>query len=167
MDGPYGSLLTYPFFTSYFQPEIVPPSALKKKKKHRRRTSSSGGSPNSKTVSKKPGFDSSTSSTTEMGGGTGNDTDVASDVEELPADEPCSTSLNMSKLKTSQSSIDFGHPEPEPMILERSNSVKTHSQPDLLQLEGEIIFQSFYHFSSTHLDNYFRLQVCTSSLSVR
>ena len=155
------------FLRHYFlviQPEVVPPSSLKKKKKSRKRHSS----PKSNTITGSGGggapFDSSSSSTTEMGG---NDTDGASDVEELPTDEP-ETDANSScgggggsKLKMSQSSIDLGHHlHPERPFLETSGSgtVKTHSQPDLLQLDPATESSHFYEelleeFDQNSLEN--------------
>ena len=124
------------------------------------------GSPKSNTITGSGGggapFDSSSSSTTEMGG---NDTDGASDVEELPTDEP-ETDANSScgggsKLKMSQSSIDLGHHlHPERPFLETSGSgtVKTHSQPDLLQLDPATESSHFYEelleeFDQNSLEN--------------
>ena len=63
-----------------------------------------------------------------------------------------------SKLKTSQSSIDFGHHEPsEP--LQRSNSVKsTHSQPDLLHLTEATDSNHFYEELLEEFDQHSSLE---------
>ena len=66
-----------------------------------------------------------------------------------------------SKLKTSQSSIDFGHHEPSELAehLKRSNSIKsTHSQPDLLHLTEATDSNHFYEELLEEFDQHSSLE---------
>ena len=61
-------------------------------------------------------------------------------------------------MKTSQSSIDFGHHEPTEH-LQRSNSVKsTHSQPDLLHLTEATDSNHFYEELLEEFDQHSSLE---------
>ena len=110
------------------QPEVVPPSELKKhKKRHRKRSPS---------VELQKGGDSSSS--TETGGHNGNETEGASDIEDLPTDlapeitienEALDEEVSMiNQMKYSHSSNDILQP-----INEKVEANKIRSEPDLLK----------------------------------
>ena len=115
------------------QPEVVPPSELKKhKKRHRKRSPS---------VEHQKGGDSSSS--TETGGHNGNDTEGASDIDDLPTDrvpeitvdshEELDEEVSMiNHMKYSHSSNDILQP-----IHEKMEATKIRSEPDLFKIGSE------------------------------